>query len=117
MSTDFSTIDRLVEFGMGTALASQMIQTMNQTIGTMTAPGVTAVCPEMNAPYRNAVPQVQYYAAIDGRQAGPLTTDEVVTLIGKRLITADTLIWHPGMSGWRVGADIPEINKLLLLHQ
>ena len=35
----FSTIDHLVEFGMGIAIAQQMVNTMNHCIGNMQVPG------------------------------------------------------------------------------
>ena len=35
----FSTIDHLVEFGMGMAIAQQMVSTMNHCIGNMQIPG------------------------------------------------------------------------------
>lgn len=124
---DLSTVDRLVEFGMGTALASQMINTMNQAMANMNFAGVTARTPQVNTSAQAMVqpsvqalngqqpPQIMYYAAIDGHQAGPLNVDEIKTLIAKHLITADTLMWCPGMEGWRVAQDIPEVNKLILL--
>ncbi|MCM1320401.1 MAG: DUF4339 domain-containing protein [Muribaculaceae bacterium] len=124
---DLSTVDRLVEFGMGTALASQMINTMNQAMANMNFAGVTARTPNVNASAQSMVqpsaqapsaqtpPQVMYYAAIDGHQAGPLNVAEIKTLICKKLITTDTLMWCPGMEGWRMAQDIPEVNKLILL--
>lgn len=35
----FNTIDHLVEFGMGIAIAQQMVSTMNHCIGNMKIPG------------------------------------------------------------------------------
>ena len=42
MSTDFSSIDRLIEFGMGMSLAQQMITTMNSAMNNMQVAGVNA---------------------------------------------------------------------------
>ena len=38
-NNSFSTIDRLVEFGMGLAVAQQMVNTMNHCIGNMQIAG------------------------------------------------------------------------------
>lgn len=111
MSNDFSTIDRLIEFGMGTAIATQMIQTMNQSMSRMNVAGVNA------APHVGAMPRQGYYAVIDGRQAGPLSTDDIQTLVDRELITADVLMWRPGMTGWMRACDIPEVNRSLLLKR
>lgn len=119
---DLSTIDKLVEFGMGTALATQMIQTMNQAMAQSRVAGVnTAV--NMATPQPVGACQatatvessVGYFAAVNGSQAGPLTDEEVQLMIGRDLIGCDTLMWRAGMTGWKVAKDIPEIYKLILL--
>ena len=59
----FFSINRLVEFGMGMAVAQQMVNTMNSAMTNMHVPG------SMN-PMQTAAPQF-YYAMIDSNQAGP----------------------------------------------
>ena len=41
MENDFNSIDRLVEFGMGIAVAQQMVNTMNYAMSNMAVPGVS----------------------------------------------------------------------------
>lgn len=117
MSTDFSLIDRLIEFGMGLSLAQQMINTMNTAMSNMHVAGVNAgTTGQTNcaaAPYV-AVP---WYAAVDNHQAGPLNETEVIRLIQKGAINENTLMWAPGMTGWQTACTIPSVNKLLLLHR
>lgn len=114
MSTDFSSIDRLVEFGMGLGLAQQMVNTMNHVMNnTMVAgenAGTTGQQQLTCAAYQN-----QWYAAVDGQQAGPLSDNEVRELISRSLIKGDSLMWCPGMQAWKYASDIPQINKLILL--
>jgi hypothetical protein len=59
----FFSINRLVEFGMGMAVAQQMVNTMNSAMTNMHVPG------SMN-PMQIAAPQF-YYVMIEGNQAGP----------------------------------------------
>lgn len=105
--TDFSSIDRLMEFGLGIGLAQQMINTMNYSVSHMAVPGVGINCmPEKS---------VSYFAVINNAQAGPLNEKEVAELIKRNKITEETLMWHSGLAGWRRGRDIPLIHKLILL--
>lgn len=119
MSTDFSSIDRLVEFGMGISLARQMVDTMNHAMQNSCVAGVNAGTTGQNAIARTAIlsgqPDRQWYAAIDSLQVGPLTEKEVKELFHKRKITEDTLMWRPGLTAWQFAKTIPEINRIILL--
>lgn len=116
MSTDFSSIDRLVEFGMGMGLAQQMVNTMNQTMNSMQVAGVNAgttgqqaMAPHMKVPN-------QWYVAVDGRQAGPLTDIELKELVKAKKVEENTLVWRPGLTAWQLACNVPELNKLFLLN-
>ncbi|MDE6296993.1 MAG: GYF domain-containing protein [Muribaculaceae bacterium] len=112
--TDFSSIDRLMEIGMSMGLAQQMVNTMNQTMNNMQIAGVnagtTGKTPPVIPPSTN-----QWYAAIDGHLAGPLSERDIHRLIERDLLVGSTLLWCNGMKAWKKAEDIPEINKELLL--
>ena len=59
-------------------------------------------------------PQEQraFYAAIDGRQAGPFTVTEISQLIGQSKIVRETLVWKQGMASWQQAQTTPEIMVL-----
>ena len=70
--SNFFSINNLVEFGMGMAIAQQMVQTMNHTIGNMNVPGsmptqeqgslfYAKISEELLQDYKNAK---QYYEKI-----------------------------------------------------
>lgn len=120
MPTDFSSLDKLVEFGLGIGIATQMINTMNHSISQMAIPGVginpgvqpnPAACPPASVPQ-----QKQYYIVKDERLAGPLSEAELAELVRKNIITPKTFCWHTGLEAWRLAEDIPEVNKLFLLN-
>lgn len=114
--TDFSSIDRLVEFGLGMGVATQMVNTMNQTMNSMQVAGVnTGTTGQQGRPCAPAAGRTWYVVA-EGRQAGPLTDHELSQLIGRGKIEDDTLMWSPGMTGWQLACNIPEVNKLMLLQ-
>jgi hypothetical protein len=109
-SSNFYSIDRLVEFGMGMAMAQQMVKTMNETMTTMHIPGVQ----NPMGPQRT-MPQQVYYAVFEGKQAGPFSETEIVRLIADKKLSKETLVWHPGLVDWKTAENIPEILRLVAL--
>lgn len=109
MENDFNSIDRLVEFGMGIAVAQQMVNTMNYAMSNMAVPGVST---------SSSTPQQQngFYVVIDGAQAGPFSEQELNTIVANGKLSPDTLVWRRGMNGWTFAHNVSEINKLFLLN-
>lgn len=103
----FFSIDRLVEFGLGMAMAQQMVNVMNQSMQNMYVPGSIQSMPQ-------AASQI-YYVAIEGRQAGPLSDSELMQLIAQRKVSKDTLCWMPGMAAWQPIEQVPAVLKLIAL--
>jgi len=104
---DFFSINNLVEFGMGMAIAQQMVQTMNQTMMNMKVPGSFEV--------NNAQKSHLYYAIIDEKKAGPLSEMDVMNLISKKKISNETYMWRFGFNKWKLAENIPDIVKLVAL--
>ena len=104
---NFFSVDRLVEFGMGMAMAQQMVGMMNQSMRQMYVPGSIQSMPK-------PMPQI-YYVAIDGQQVGPLNDSELSQLIIHKKINKDTLSWVPGMVSWKPIEQVPAILKVIAL--
>ena len=103
----FFSIDRLVEFGMGMAMAQQMVQVMNQSMKQMYVPGSIQSMP---------TPQVQtFYVAVNGQSVGPLTESDFSRMVTEKKVTKDSLAWMPGMLGWQPIEQIPAILKIVAL--
>jgi hypothetical protein len=51
-----------------------------------------------------------FYAA-QGQQQGPFPEAQFRNLIARNTVTADTLVWTDGMSGWQRAADIPGLTS------
>lgn len=98
MENNYSTIGDLMEFGMGLAVAQQMIRTMNNCVSNLQS------CNIPNT--RN------YYAIINNKQAGPLTEKNVKDYIKAGIISQYSLVWFFGLKGWSMALNVPEINKL-----
>ena len=102
---NFYSIDRLVEFGMGMAMAQQMVKVMNETMRQMYVPGCIQSMP--------AAQPITFYVAINGQQIGPISEREFTQLVIKKQVTKDTLAWMPGMLAWKPIEQIPAILKII----
>jgi len=115
---NFYSIDRLLEFGMGMAVAQQMVNVMNQSMQGMYVPG-TMNAVQSNPPLQPVVPSIitpdVFYVAINGTPVGPLQEKELAQLIMKGQVNKDTLAWMPGMSAWQAVQNISAILKIVAL--
>lgn len=139
---DFSSIDRLVELGMGLAMSNQIAQSMNNMMGQLNTPpqvypyGRAYVQPQplmpQNAPVQqvssqaqsqpvsqtqtqpaqNVVPEL-YYAVINGKQLGPYKGTEIALLILGRKILAQTLVWKTGTKEWVKAESYEDLKNLI----
>lgn len=107
MENSFYSIDRLIEFGMGIAVAQQMVQTMNNAMQNMYVPGTMNPMPQ---PISNI-----YYVILEDKQSGPYSEGELTRLIAQKTITKDTYIWRPGMHDWKTAENIPDVLRLVAL--
>ena len=104
---NFFSINRLVEFGMGMAVAQQMVQSMNLGISKMKVPGTFPN-------YQTPMPP-HYHAMIDGHQAGPFSEQEIIAMIKDKKIVKETYVWCPGMPDWEIAEQVPEFLRLVAL--
>ena len=119
MATDFSSLDKLMEFGLGLGIATQMMNTMNSIIARTAMPGVginpgISIQPEMVN--NTHIPRQEFYVVYEERVAGPFSETEMSKLIKERKVNRQTFCWKQGSKAWTFAENIPEINKLLLLY-
>ena len=103
----FYSIDRLVEFGMGMAMAQQMVRVMNETMQTMYVPG---------APNTISAPQsLTIYVGIEGKSLGPLNESEFTKMVSEKKVTCSTLVSMPGMTGWKPVDQVPDALRIIAI--
>ena len=94
--------------GMGFVLAQQMGGMMNPQMGQQQVKqqqgGVMP--PPMPA-------AVQYFYALNGAQAGPVSIEQLKGLFANRTINKDTLIWKAGLSEWTKLQEVEELKSFL----
>ena len=113
----FYSTDRLMEFGLGMAVATQMANSMNEGLQAMRTPGAgNALQDGIPRPGSRQVdfPAV-YYAAIDGTAAGPYSLVELARLAGEGRIVKETYVWKPGMANWELAENVSEVLELIAI--
>jgi membrane protease subunit (stomatin/prohibitin family) len=50
-----------------------------------------------------------FYAAIDGKQAGPYTLEQLSQLVAAGTINAQSQVWKKGMAAWAAANTVPEL--------
>ncbi len=103
----FFSLDKLVEFGLGMGVATQMANSMNQSLEAMRTPGV-------DNPMRPAESAV-YYAVLEGKSAGPFLPTELSRLIADGKVSRTTYVWKPGMHQWERAENVSEVLRLVAL--
>ena len=105
-----------VGLGAGMAMANQFMQANNSaqspqgsgpSIGPMVGQsgGNTAPPPLPGA--------VAFFAAIDGKQSGPMDQAAIQQAISQGKMTPATLVWTQGMAKWTPASDVPALSGML----
>ena len=55
---------------------------------------------------------VQYFAAIDGKQAGPYTLEQLSQLAAAGTVNQQSQVWKKGMPAWQTANSVPELTSL-----
>lgn len=97
----FFSIDNLVEFGLGMAVARQMVNVFNQSL--------TPVMSQPDCRVENI------HVSINNQDVGPLNEDEIRSLFIEKKINSQTLAWIPGIATWKPIGQIPVILKIIAL--
>lgn len=104
----FFSIDRLIEFGLGMGVARQMVNVMNESMKNMYVPGTVGSIPQPQ-------PLTNIHVAVDGKPVGPLTEAEFGNLVTLQKVTKDSLVWVPGMLGWKPLEQVPAVLRIVAL--
>jgi membrane protease subunit (stomatin/prohibitin family) len=55
----------------------------------------------------------QWFVGADGQKRGPFDLDALRAQAGSGALSADTLVWKSGMSGWLPAGQVPEVAAIL----
>ena len=66
----------------------------------------------MNTP--PPMPNVQYFVAINGQQAGPFQMQQLRQLVQNGQLTQQTYVWKQGMANWELAGNVAELASLFV---
>lgn len=104
----YDPMERMIEFGLGSAMARHMINTMNASMLGMYVPGAASTIPQPQS-------LTNIYVAIDKSPVGPLTEKEFGALVSQGKVSKDSLVWIPGMLSWKPLEEVPQVLKIVAL--
>ncbi len=119
MSDNDSMFDKMLEMGMGMAVANQIPKMMGSMMPDSFGSAQQTQQPanvQQGPPPITTANVIQFYAIVNNSQVGPLSEQEFIALIQRNLISTSTLIWKQGMANWQPAQQVPEAGKLLLLY-
>lgn len=109
----YTSIDKLVAFGLNSSLATSMIETMNQAIAAMQLPDYAK---NNRIDMTNSVAitptEKRFFVAIDEKVVGPVTTNDLLQMMANREVVGDTMVWYHGLPGWAKADDLSELKML-----
>lgn len=57
---------------------------------------------------------VQYFVAVDGKQTGPYTTDQLPQLVQNGILLRNSQVWKAGMTNWGSADSVEELASLFV---
>lgn len=94
--------------GMGFVLAQQMGGIMNSQMGQQ------QVQQQQGGMIPPPMPTaVQYFYAVNGAQAGPVSIEQLKSLFANRTVNKDTLVWKAGLAEWMALHQVEELKSFL----
>jgi membrane protease subunit (stomatin/prohibitin family) len=110
-----------IGMGMGFAMANQMGQTFavsqqGNPVAVPQRPPDAAAAGPASAPPVLPVSQAapaEWYAAQDGKQAGPFAKPDLQEAARAGRLTRDTLVWRRGMPQWTKAGEVSELRDLV----
>ncbi len=58
------------------------------------------------------IPVLQFYVAIDGKQAGPFDIERLKEMYEEGNFSEDSLVWKEGMKEWKKAGTLKELNEI-----
>jgi membrane protease subunit (stomatin/prohibitin family) len=96
--------------GMGVGLGAGMAMANQFSQAATAAPSVQPTVAGGPPPLPGAI---SYFAAIDGKQSGPMDQASLQAAISAGKLTAATLVWTQGMAKWTPAGQVAELSGLL----
>lgn len=97
-------------WGVGMGVGFGLNQALNNTFGQMNAAQQTTTVTQHTTP----PPLTQYYVAVNGKQSGPFTADQLNGLVNDGTIKRETLVWKTGMPEWAKAETVSDFASIFM---
>ncbi|WP_126976080.1 SPFH domain-containing protein [Frigidibacter oleivorans] len=97
--------------GMGAGIGAGLGMAMGQQMAQGPWGGAPAAAPAA-APPPPPPPARQWHLAADGAAKGPFPEAELRGMAQSGALTRASMVWSPGMEGWKAAGDVPELAAL-----
>ena len=94
-----------MQLGIGLAAGQQVTKAMNASFAESSA---------TPPPLEAATSPSLFHVALDGKAQGPVSIEKMAELVASGAMTASTLVWHPGMTGWAAAGNQSGLRSLFL---
>jgi len=99
----------IMQTGMGLGMGLNLGNQIGQQFGNMVTQVPTA---QQTMPPPLSIPKVEYFVAIEGKQAGPFNTESLRTMSANGTFKRDNLVWKQGMASWQAASEVTELNEI-----
>ncbi|MBI1313322.1 DUF4339 domain-containing protein [bacterium] len=90
--------------GMGFAMANRFMNVGGAAQPNVAPAGVVPVGGSAPPP-----PQQVFHIAVNGQSQGPFNLQQVAQGVSSGQVTAATLVWTPGLDGWKAAGELPQL--------
>lgn len=96
--SDFNPVSMMAGMAVGSAVGQNLAGVMNQAMA--------------QHPIVPPVPSVSYHVMLNGQAAGPFDISTLTQMAANGQLTADSLVWKPGMAQWQPAGGMEDLRTL-----
>lgn len=108
MNNNVYSIDKLIEFGMTSAVAKQMVDSMSTIVKNSNS---IIDMTQLHSQNQNV-----YFLVVDNKPSGVYFLSDIIKMINEKKISNNTLAWKKGMLKWEKIEKFPEIIELIAIQ-
>lgn len=103
----FNMAAMMASMAVGGAVGQNIASAMNKMMSGMGQSAQSSAVPP-------PVPTTTYHVAVNGQATGPFDLSFLTQMANNGQLTADTLVWKPGMAQWAKAGTVEKLNILIM---
>ena len=94
---------------VGGAVGQNIAGTVNNMMGGIQQQSTPGTIPP-------PIPSIAYHVAVNGQATGPYESNTLRQMVGSGQLTADSLVWKPGMAEWEKAGTVDDLKSLFKIE-